>query len=299
MEIQYINRENNCKEVEKVYGDKLIKFIYTNSIGKLACDALKNPIFSKFYGKWQNTSFSNKKIEKFVDQYDINLDDYLPEVINEGAIPYSNFNNFFIRKFKPGKRIFSSENNNMPAFSEARYFGYPKVLESERYPVKGKFLSSEGILADERWSSEFKNGPMLIARLCPVDYHRFHFPDDGKVIDSYRISGDYHSVNPVALKNKADIFLKNERHVSILETKNFGLIAYVEVGAMCVGKIIQSYDDNYFNRGDEKGYFLFGGSTVIVLGQQGLWSPSKDIVDNTNNGLETLIKLGDSVAVKN
>jgi phosphatidylserine decarboxylase len=141
---------------------------------------------------------------------------------------------------------------------------------------------------------------LLLARLCPVDYHRFHFPDNGQVVEDYRIHGLFHSVNPLALKVKPDIFIQNERHVTILDTENFGKLAYIEVGAICVGKIIQStklHPSKTFSRGDEKGYFLFGGSTVIVLGEKGKWKPSVDIVDNTHQGIETYLHLGTSVAV--
>ena len=113
------------------------------------------------------------------------------------------------------------------------------------------------------------------------------------------ISGDYFSVNPLALRFKGDIFIKNERRVSILETKNFGKLAYIEVGATCVGKINQSFDEeNSFNRGDEKGYFLFGASTVVVIGEPGKWKVSEDIVKNSNNNIETYIKIGDTIALK-
>ena len=92
-----------------------------------------------------------------------------------------------------------------------------------------------------------------------------------------------------------DIFIKNERQISILDSENFGRLAYIEVGATCVGKIVQSHEEKTFNRGDEKGYFLFGGSTVIVIGQKGLWTPNQDILENTKQGVETYIKLGEEV----
>ena len=134
---------------------------------------------------------------------------------------------------------------------------------------------------------------MMIARLCPVDYHRFHFPDSGSMVERYTLSGKFHSVNPVALKAQPTIFLENERCVSILKTDNFGYLAYVEVGALCVGKIVQSTNEMVrFERGQEKGYFLFGGSTVIVLGEKGKWLPDSDILENTRKGHETFIKLG-------
>jgi len=138
----------------------------------------------------------------------------------------------------------------------------------------------------------------MIARLCPVDYHRFHFPDDCKILDSYRIHGKFHSVNPVALAANGKVFLENERQVTILESDNFGKLAFIEVGAMCVGKIVQTYAAGQakFKRGAEKGYFLFGGSTVIILGEKDRWIPANDILENSEKGIEVLVPLGDVVA---
>ena len=120
----------------------------------------------------------------------------------------------------------------------------------------------------------------------------------GETLDSFQIKGQYHSVNPLALSSKPDIFIINERRASILETEKFGKLACIEVGAAMVGKIIQTHDEaTTHSKGDQKGYFLFGGSTVILLGEKGKWSPSKDILSNTKDGVETYLQLGDEVAL--
>ena len=116
-------------------------------------------------------------------------------------------------------------------------------------------------------------------------------------MDSFPISGQYHSVNPLALKAKPEILIVNERRASILETQDFGKLAYIEVGAAMVGKIVQSHDETAaHHQGAEKGYFLFGGSTVILLGEKGKWAPSSDILENTEAGIETYLHLGEEVA---
>ena len=114
----------------------------------------------------------------------------------------------------------------------------------------------------------------------------------------YELHGAYHSVNPIALKERPEIFMINERAVTILQTENFGKLAYIEVGATMVGKIIQSTDLKDFKRGDEKGYFLFGGSTVIVLGEKGKWKPTDDLIKHTQGGMETWVPLGQKIAEK-
>jgi len=296
MDIKFYNRVTGKIEHEKVYGSELIEWLYNSQTGKYLSYFLCKAPLSQLYGKFQDTSFSKNKINKFIKDFDIPIDDF--EVENHAKLdaPYNSFNNFFIRKFKEGKRPFPENLNVMGAFAEARYFGYKQIDQTLRYPVKGEFLSPEKLIANNKWLSFFQSGPLLLARLCPVDYHRYHFPDNGKVIDQYFVPGWYHSVNPLAIKAKNDILISNERMVTILETENFGKLAYIEVGAICVGKIVQSYRSENFLKGAEKGYFLFGGSTVIVIGEKGKWLPSKDVLDNTTNGLETYITLGSEVA---
>ena len=301
-EIQYFNRSKGKVEVEKVYGDKWVKLIYTGVAGKVLAPVFASKFLSKAYGLMQNNMLTQLKVPKFVKNFNIDLSEYQPgsvQVDNQ-ELSYKNFNEFFIRKFKKGKRKFVSEESEMPAFCEARYYAYDSINDDLKVPVKGKFLNAIDLIDDPDLAAPFVGGPLLLARLCPVDYHRYHYPDHGKTTKSFSVHGEFHSVNPIALEVKEDIFIKNERRVSILETKNFGKLAYIEVGAVMVGKIIQTHDElKSFRRGQEKGYFLFGGSTVIVLGEPGLWSPSEDMLENTKNGMETYIKLGECVANKN
>ena len=301
MEIKFYNRLSGQVEREIVYGDKFIEWLYKAETGKALSAIITKAPLSQLYGALQDSKLSQRKVAPFIKNFHINMDDFLPQEGRSEASPYANFNQFFIRRFKPGKRPFIHEPTEMGAFAEARYFGYETVHDDETVPVKGMHLKPHALLDNKKWKDVFHDGPMLLARLCPVDYHRFHFPDEGKILDDYRIKGLFHSVNPLALKSKENILITNERHVSILETTNFGKLAYVEVGAMMVGKIIQSKPlsaGRSFHRGEEKGYFLFGGSTVVVIGEKGKWKPSQDIIDNTKNQMETYLQLGMSVANK-
>jgi phosphatidylserine decarboxylase len=289
MEIKYFNRGEDRVEVEKVYGQKAIKWLYDSSLGRLMASLLVRPWLSKLYGRFQDMRWSQRKIAPFVEEYEIPMDEFVDE-------NYKSFNQFFIRKFKEGMRPFDERPTMMPAFCEARYFGHDQIDDTTTIPVKGTYLRPRDLVASEKWAPYFEGGPFLVARLCPVDYHCFHFPDSGRVLDSYRVSGILHSVNPLALEKRPDIFIVNERQVSILETEHFGKLAYIEVGAICVGKIHQTYAGPEFRRGGEKGHFLFGGSTVIVLGEKGKWSPTEDILENTKNSQEVYVKLGQELA---
>ncbi len=300
-EIKYYNRMNGKVETEKVYGDKFIKFLYCSVAGQRIGKAFTNKYVSKIYGSLQSLPTSQGKVRPFINNFNIPIDDYEPgtRAAIDPRDSYRTFNEFFIRKFKPGKRSFATDPGTLPAFAEARYVGFAAINNEQLYPVKGHFLRAKDLLGSEKHAGTFDGGPLLIARLCPVDYHRYHYPDGGKVLDHFRVGGVYDSVNPLALKYKNQIFIENERYVSILETENFGKLAYIEVGALCVGKIVQSHLWSApFKRGDEKGYFLFGGSTVILLGEKGKWEPSRDIIENTEKGIETYLHLGQEVGLR-
>lgn len=300
-EITYYNRLTGKKEVEKVYGDAFIRFLYCSFAGQKFGNLLTNKFVSQAYGAYQDLPVSHRKVRPFIDKFQIDIDLYEPgsRPASDPRDSYKNFNEFFIRRFKLGKRQFVTEPHRMAAFAEARYVGFSAIEEKRTYPVKGNYLLAKDLIGNEQVAKIFDGGPLLIARLCPVDYHRYHYPDNGKVLDNFRMPGAYDSVNPLALRYKNQIFIKNERHVSILQTENFGRLAYIEVGAICVGKIVQSHRWNKpFARGEEKGYFLFGGSTVIVVGEKGAWRPSDDILKNTDQGIETYLHLGQEVGVK-
>jgi len=298
-EIQIFNRHENKMDIEKVYGDAMVKFAYANPIGRLLGPVIASKMLSQLYGKSQDSLKSGQKVAFFIKNFHIPIDQYEKGSFKDNPIEtsYQSFNEFFIRKFQEGQRTFTQKHDEMGAFSEARYFGHESMTDDLNIPVKGSMLRAVDLISDAELAQDFIGGPLMIARLCPVDYHRYHYPDDGKTLKSFTVPGNLHSVNPLALKYRQDIFIKNERRVSILETEHFGKLAYIEVGATMVGKIVQSFDESKpFNKGDEKGYFLFGGSTVVLCGEKGKWAPSKDMLENTKAGIETYIQLGDSVA---
>jgi len=299
-EIKFFDRFDQSEKNEQIYGDGAVRFFYENPIGKILSSIISLKIVSYLYGLTQDSASSAKKIPNFIKKFKINMDEYLggSNSSQEKEDSYKSFNEFFIRKFKDGKRDFDQDKTQLPAFCEARYFGYNSLDSNSKFPVKGNLWNAKSVLQRNDLNEIFENGPALIARLCPVDYHRYHYPDDGKNLESYFIRGPLHSVNPLALNVRPKILMENERRVSILETENFGKLAFVEVGATCVGRIVQSHDENIeFKRAQEKGYFLFGGSTVIVFGQKGKWEISEDIRTNTLQGREVLVRLGQAVAI--
>ena len=291
--ITFWNRKYQKYEQEKVYGQRPMEFLYTNKVGQSITNSLlAKSFFSKLYGSYQSSKLSSHKIPNFINNFQIPMEEYEIKT-------FSSFNDFFIRNFKCGARPFTDKENELAAFAEARYLGFAAIDPKQSFPVKGMDLSISTLMDSFELSNPFVGGPCLIARLCPVDYHRFHFPCDGTYLKYYKVPGKLHSVNPLALKSRSDIFVTNAREVSILETNNFGKICYIEVGALCVGRIVQSHSvTGSFKRGEEKGYFLFGGSTVIIFGEKARWLPSPDILEKTREKCETLVRLGDTIGVK-
>lgn len=288
--IQIWNRAELKEETEDVYGGSFLHWIYGTTTGWFLDQLVLSRTFvSQLCGAYQSSSWSAREIEPFIQRFNIHRNEF-----EDG--PFSTFNEFFSRKLKPGTRPFTADPREMPAFAEGRYLAYDQVRTDSTYPVKGTELSISSLMGSDQKAKPFLGGPMFIARLSPVDYHRFHFPDDGTIQETYSIHGKLDSVSPIALHEKKDIYLKNERRISILNTINFGQIAYIEIGALCVGKIVQTHPvDAPFARGDEKGYFLFGGSTVIMIGQPGRWTPDPDLLFHTQQGQETLIQLGTKI----
>jgi phosphatidylserine decarboxylase len=238
---------------------------------------------------YQNSRWSAREIEPFISKHKIDMSEFKP-------VEYRSFAEFFDREFRPGVRRFPAAPDQMGAFSEARYLAWAKLQADQKFPVKGHSLSAARILGNEERAEPYTGGPVILARLAPVDYHHNHYPDDGVTLDSDSIGGPLWTINWHALQNQEDILFRNHRHINILKTRHFGQLAFVEVGAMSVGRIKQVHPlDAPFSRGNEKSVFKFGGSAIIIFGEPGRWQPAGDLIENTKKGIETLVRLGEVV----
>jgi phosphatidylserine decarboxylase len=277
----------------KVHADWMddAKTHYESAPGRSPIQWLESqPLYDWLYALLQNSRWSKRKIPPFIEKHQIDMSQF-------EAVDYASYNEFFVRKFRRGARSFPANDEQMGAFVEARYFGWDAIEPTQQFPIKAHSLSAEQILGCSELARPFVGGPVLVARLAPVDYHRIHYPDAGNTLESDRIGGRLWTINWRALQNKPDILFRNERHVQILETRVFGRLGFVEIGAMTVGRITQTHPNGKpFRRGDEKGYFSFGGSAVVVFGCAGAWRPSADILRQTPEGIETFVRLGEPVA---
>ena len=287
--ISYRNRQTDDLVEEKVPHASILRFLYGSILGNLArrCVCARR-WFSGLYRRILcNGKASCSRIAPFARDHGIDLQLFEPG-------PFANFNEFFVRRFRDGVRSFQGEPTSLPAWAEGVCLAWRQVESTQALPVKTEHLTAAALMGDDVRATPFCNGPAVIIRLRPPDYHRFHFVDEGPILDQWTIPGALDSVNPLALRQRPDILSRNERHVTLQQSKHFGLLAYIEVGAMAVGRIVQCSTEG--RRGDEKGWFEFGGSTVALFGVAGAWTPDEDLLQWTEKGVETFLELGTAIA---
>ncbi|MEZ5016971.1 MAG: phosphatidylserine decarboxylase [Flavipsychrobacter sp.] len=288
--IVYIDRATGEHKEELVPGGGFLKFLYGSTVGKLSLNTLvKRKLFSIMGGAYMNSKASAKKIAPFIAKHSMDMSDYI--VPEEG---FSCFNDFFYRKIDASKRPIG-EGVVSPA--DGKILVFDTIAASKEFFIKGSLFNLTSFLADEKLAKKYEGGAMCIVRLAPVDYHRFHFPAEGKAGKMVRIKGDYYSVSPLALRKSLEIFCQNKREYCIQETKDYGDILICDVGATLTGSIIQTYtEEAHQPKGGDRGFFAFGGSTTVLLFEQGKIKFSKDLITNTQAGLETTIKMGETIA---
>ena len=293
--IKYYNREINDYEIEKVAGEKYLSWTYSSPVGMTLLETvIEKKLFSKLYGMYCDSKFSKNKIGEFIQSLDLNMSDYQNEVKD-----FKCFNDFFIRKLKPESRPLALDQNKFISSGDGRLFAYKNIDLNNLIQVKGINYSLIDLIQDNLIASKFEDGICLILRLCPTDYHRFHFVDNGICESTIKTKGSYYSVNPIALKKIDNVFCKNKREWSLFHSDNFGDILYIEVGATCVGTIVQSYTPaTKVFKGNEKGYFKFGGSTVVLFLEKGKIKLDKEIIIQTNLGYETKVLMGEQIGIK-
>lgn len=292
--ITLYNRESNKLDEESIPGRHLLNFIYNTKSGLLISEKiLKKKFFSHYYGNILKKPGSKKRISKFIQKYNINLDEFLDPVAS-----FNSFNDFFIRKLKPMARPVNLYPEILISPADSR-LSVHNIRNDYVIPVKGRKFTLLELTCNPEITEKYHNGLCLIFRLAPVDYHRFCYIDEGEQTRVISAGKFFHSVNPVALKTNLPVFQGNYREYCELKTKNFGEVLEIEVGAMGVSKIIQFYPDGYnFKRGEEKGYFEFGGSTIIMIFKQNTISIDDDILKYSEAGIETLVKYASSIGKK-
>ncbi len=292
MEIWYLERTTGEKRLERVYGHWALSLLYGDGFwnglfSKLFLPLLaKIPLFSILYGYLQKRKASRKKIPAFIRDFGVDTSEFVHE-------NFQSFNDFFIRKLKPEKRPIVSDPNVLAMPADGRVLVYPTF---DQFAVKGQEFSLSQFLQNTADGHRYVEGSMAIIRLCPSDYHRFHFPCDGTPISTRLINGALYSVNPLALRKRLSILAENKRVITEIDTERFGTILYIEIGATNVGSIRQTFTPyQKVKKGEEKGYFEFGGSCIVLFFEKGRLEFDADLIRNTQKGLETRANFGTSL----
>ncbi|TVY12377.1 phosphatidylserine decarboxylase [Candidatus Phytoplasma pini] len=279
---------NNNSSNEEI--NLLQKFFYSNLeknfFKRLLIKIFVSRFFSFFISLYLKSFISKIHIKKTIKKNNINL-----ELLEKKS--FCSYNDFFVRKYK--KIFFAKEPHFFISPSEGEISIY-SISENSFFLIKGTRYHLSDLLKDEKLSSEYNNGFAVVLRLKPYNYHRYIFIDDGFVTKNVKIKGKLHTVHPIVFKY-FNVFKENNREYSILETKNFKKIVQIEIGALLVGKI-HNHSILNFRKGQEKGFFSFGGSMIVLLIKFGLVDFNKKILINTQNKLETSFLLGQSIGVK-
>lgn len=269
--------------------DKMLEFLYRTVGGNIALKGLTAPLISRAAGRFCDSFLSAKLIPSFIEKAGIDLTEY------ESGY-YRSFNDFFTRKIKTDARPVIMDPDVLVSPCDSKLTVY-KINNNSRFRIKGGEYSVASFLRCKKLAERYIGGWFMIFRLDVSDYHRYMYVDNGYKSKNIHINGVYHTVNPVALE-KADIYKENTREYTVLYTENFGKIIQAEVGAMLVGKISNHHQKHKFIRGEEKGMFEYGGSTVVLIIPPDTVIPDSDIFKNTKDGFETVVKMGERIGIK-
>ena len=278
---------------ETVLGDKWLRWAYCSPIrGLLRWPLFGCAAFSRLMGWYLNTRASTKKIAPAVEQLGIPMDE---AVVPPGG--FRSFNDFFARALKPNARPLPEDESKVISPADCRLTVFPNIPAGVAVPVKGVPFSVTELLGNEgaQYVRQLAGGSLMVCRLCPADYHRYHFPDAGTTLKYWRLRGKYHSVNPLALSLGFKVFAENLRTVRIMQLAHSEApCAMISVGAFGVASIHDN-EAPAFSRGDEAGHFTFGGSTVIMVFPPGAMRFDDDLIEHSAQGIETLVKVNSAI----
>lgn len=262
---------------------RILKFLYETIIGRTFLKILCSSWISKIAGLFLDSKISTCLISSFIKKNQIDVSQYEQE-------DYKCFNDFFIRKIRKDLRPIDLDDDSFIAPCDGLLSAY-RISDSLIVPVKQSQYSLEDLLQNKELADNYRNGVCLVFRLCVNHYHRYCYIDSGDKSENTYIKGLLHTVRPIALRNTA-VFTRNSREYTVINSKKYGPVLQMEVGAMLVGKIHNYHQTASVNRGEEKGYFKYGGSTVIVLVKEGIVDFPSDLFEACNLGMEVPVIMG-------
>jgi len=301
-EIHVLERDTGKLIVEKIPTSIKVslKIMYTNPGGRFAVGGDQIKKFLRHLTTKQGITYSDpaskKEIKPFIEFHGLNTEEMLDDVNS-----FKNFNEFFYRKLKPNARPVDmpADSNVAVSPADSRLNVFQTIEEATKVWIKGKGFTIKSLLEDDALAAKFENCSIVIARLAPQDYHRYHIPVDGVLGNFKQVdTGVYFTVNPIAINQQINVYGENKRCIVQIETKEFGTVVYVAVGATLVGSInMTRKSGDTVKRGEELGFFAFGGSTVLILFQAGKIEFFNDLINNSHMQRETLVRVGSKIGV--
>lgn len=281
----YRDKDGNTFEQDS-FQDKFLKLMYGSAIGRMVAKALCMPPISKIGGALLDSAASKLLIRPFIQTHAIDMNMYVPK-------QYASYNAFFKREILPEYRPVCQEKGTFISPSDGRISVYP-ISGNQVFSIKNARYTIGSLLRDQKLAEKYAGGWCFLIRLTVDNYHHFCYVDSGQKTGNRLIPGVLHTVNPVA-GEFFDIYKENSREYTMIRTENFGDVIQMEVGAMMVGKIVNRHEQAVVSRGEEKGWFEFGGSTVIVLVEKDRVTARMDLIKNTKEGYETIVRMGEAI----
>lgn len=288
------DRETGAYETEAVYGEGWLRWAYGNPVGRLSVWALaKRAWFSRWYGRRMASPASRARIAPFLSRYGVDSAEFAKD-----PAEYASFNEFFTRALKPRSRPVDPSPRAIVFPADGRHLGFQDIDAAPGVYAKGQRLDIAALLRPALGDAPAPRGAsVVISRLCPVDYHRFHFAAGGRAARPRPVPGDLFSVSPIALRRGLSYLLQNKRVVTAIEHPSLGRHWQIEIGATNVGGILQTFDPAQpVEKGDEKGIFAFGGSCVVTVFPKNRVSLAPDLLQHSADGVELRAKMGARMA---
>ncbi len=286
--MKYIDRDGNIT-IEDSRQDRLLYWMYNSAIGRKILKILIKPGVSQAAGWLLNRQCSKILIQPFIRKNHIDMSLYEEK-------DYKSYNDFFIRQIRKEYRPIAQDRNALISPCDGKLSVY-SIEEDSRFKIKNTEYTLESLLRSKKLAKKYQGGYVCVFRLTVDDYHRFCYVDNGRKSKNYRIPGVFHTVNPAA-NDVCPIYKENTREFSLLKSEHFKTVLMMEVGALMVGRIVNHQEETYVIRGMEKGTFEFGGSTVILILQKNAVKLEEDILQNTQKGYETIVKMGEKIGEK-
>ncbi len=268
--------------------DRTLSWLYRSVLGRFLLKLITKPGISKLVGKFLSSKASRIFIKSFIRKHSIDMSQF-------EAIEYGSYNAFFSRKICPEVRQIDTDPRHLISPCDSKLTVLP-VMEGNRFQLKNTEYTVASLLRDEKLAATYEGGYALIFRLTVDDYHRYCYIADGNKEENIYIPGFLHTVNPIA-NDYFPIYKENSREYSILHSDYFDDVVMMEVGAMLVGKIVNHHGRAFVMRGQEKGYFQFGGSTVVLLIKADTVQIDEDILKNSNENIETIVRYGEKIGL--